>query len=134
VRWRLGKDDAATARRALVEMARLARAGGALEVMGVATPPPRWASNGDFDTFLRTLSKVDTGPNRLSVFSAHQMGTARAGADRRLHPCDPWGAVRGVAGLSVADGSLFPTASGVNPMLTVMVLAARVAGRIASET
>jgi choline dehydrogenase-like flavoprotein len=32
----------------------------------------------------------------------------------------------------VADASLFPTASGVNPMLSVMALAHRAAGRVAA--
>jgi choline dehydrogenase-like flavoprotein len=43
---------------------------------------------------------------------------------------DPYGKVHGVRGLYVADASGFPTASGVNPMLSVMALAYRVAQRI----
>jgi choline dehydrogenase-like flavoprotein len=35
--------------------------------------------------------------------------------------------VRGVEGLYVADASLFPASSGVNPMITVMALAKIVA-------
>jgi len=38
-----------------------------------------------------------------------------------------------VAGLYVADGSLFPTASGINPMVSVMALARRVARTVAAE-
>jgi choline dehydrogenase-like flavoprotein len=38
--------------------------------------------------------------------------------------------VYGVEGLFIADASGFPTASGVNPMLSVMALAYRVAQRI----
>jgi choline dehydrogenase-like flavoprotein len=43
---------------------------------------------------------------------------------------DPYGQVHGVPGLFMADASSFPTASGVNPMLSVMALAHRVAQRI----
>jgi choline dehydrogenase-like flavoprotein len=38
-----------------------------------------------------------------------------------------------VRGLYVADASLFPTALGVNPMVTVMALAARVAAAAHSD-
>jgi choline dehydrogenase-like flavoprotein len=69
------------------------------------------------------------------------MGTVRMGATRREHPCDPHGRVRSrgrrgriVTGLYVADASLFPTALGVNPMLTVMALARRVARTVLAET
>jgi choline dehydrogenase-like flavoprotein len=58
------------------------------------------------------------------------MGTARLGSDPTVSVCDPHGTVHGTTGLSVADASLFPGAVGVNPQLTVMALATRVAGRI----
>ena len=57
------------------------------------------------------------------------MSTARMGG-RRDAVADPEGRVRGVRGLYVADASGFPSASGVNPMLTVMALARRNAVRI----
>jgi choline dehydrogenase-like flavoprotein len=41
---------------------------------------------------------------------------------------------RPVPGLYVGDGSLFPTGIGVNPMITVMALARRVARGILAET
>ena len=69
------------------------------------------------------------------------MGSVRMGADPRTHPCDPWGRVRAAAaatsvvrGLYVGDGSLFPTGIGVNPMITIMALARRVARVILAET
>ena len=77
--------------------------------------------------------------NRVSLFSAHQMGTARAGADASAHPCDPDGRVRTdtaggiLPGAYVGDASLFPTASGVNPMLTVMALAERTARAVLAD-
>jgi choline dehydrogenase-like flavoprotein len=41
--------------------------------------------------------------------------------------------VRGAKNLYVADASLFPTAPGVNPMVTVMALAARVADAVIED-
>ena len=78
-------------------------------------------------------------PNRGGVFSAHQMGSVRMGADAGEHPCDPRGRVRTrradrvVPGLYVGDGSLFPTGIGVNPMVTIMALARRVARTVLAE-
>jgi choline dehydrogenase-like flavoprotein len=133
ITYRLDRQDADSARRALVELARLGRAGGAEELLALATPGRRWRSGDDFAGFLGELARLDTGPNRVTLFSAHQMGTARAGADPRTSATDPWGRIRLdrrgrlLQGAYVADGSLFPTPSGVNPMLTIMVLAERAA-------
>ncbi len=144
IEYSLGAADAATARRALVEMARLARAAGALEVLALGTPGVATLSGpgvgvAAWRAYLSSLARFDFGPNRGFLFSAHQMGTARAGGDPRKSACDPWGRVRSdtrggiVGGLYVADGSLFPTASGVNPMVTIMTLAKRVARTVRAE-
>jgi choline dehydrogenase-like flavoprotein len=44
---------------------------------------------------------------------------------------DAWGRVHGHPSIVVADASLFPTSSKVNPYLTIMALAERNAERIA---
>ena len=157
IEYRLAPQDARTARRARVEMARLARAAGALEVLALGTPPsslslaaaPTGAAGAGgagsavaphaWNAYLRELATFDFSPNRGFLFSVHQMGTARAGSNPRSSACDPWGRVRAdtaggtIRGLYVADASLFPTASGVNPMVTVMTLARRVARTILTE-
>jgi cholesterol oxidase len=38
-----------------------------------------------------------------------------------------------IPGLYVADGSLFPTGIGVNPMITILALARRVARTVLAE-
>jgi choline dehydrogenase-like flavoprotein len=69
-------------------------------------------------------------PGELRLEAFHPMGTARIAANGD-GVCDSDGAVKGVAGLYVADASLFPTSVGVNPMMTVIAFAKRVAAGIA---
>ena len=143
--YRLDTRGVATLRHALGSMARIARAAGGRDVMAVGSRSA-WFRDADtageaaWGRYLGELASFDFGPNRGTVLSAHQMGTARMGASPADHACDPAGRVRAggrddtvIAGLYVADTSLFPTGLGVNPMLTVMALARRVARTVLAE-
>jgi len=63
----------------------------------------------------------------------HQAGTARMGDDPATSVTDVRGRVWGHPAVSVADGSLHVTNGGVNPVLTIMALAWRVADGIADD-
>ena len=65
--------------------------------------------------------------SRLRLEAFHPMGTARMDADPARGVADIDGAVHGAAGLYVADGSLLPSSIGVNPMMTIIAMASRVA-------
>ncbi len=146
--YRLDATGIATLRHALASMARLARAAGASDIVAAGTPPAWFREVGrtddggrGFARFVDALAAFDFAPNRGGVFSAHQMGSVRMGADPRGHPCDPWGRVRAkargqavVRGLYVGDGSVFPTGIGLNPMITIMALARRLSRVIRAET
>jgi len=147
--YRLDAKGIATMRHALVAMAGIVRAAGARTILAAGTPPlwhgrVRFAPGQEprsFVVFEDALRAFDFSPNRGSVFSAHQMGSVRMGASAAEHACDPEGRVRAgashasgvVGGLYVADGSLFPTGLGVNPMITIMALARRVARTVEAE-
>ena len=140
--YRLDRQGIAALRHGLVSMARIAFAGADPEaVVGVGTPMVAWRRGGaDSErTFLARLAAMDFAPNRGGVFSAHQLGTLRMGASPNGHPVDPRGRVRAdasgrvVRGLYVADGSTFPTAIGVNPMLPIMAMARRVSRTVLGE-
>ena len=68
---------------------------------------------------------------RLEAF--HPMGTARMDADPTSGVVDTDGAVHGASGLYVADGSLLPSSIGVNPMMTIIAMASRVARQMADR-
>jgi choline dehydrogenase-like flavoprotein len=89
-----------------------------------ATPERRKA-------FAETIVTSSPAANRLAVYSAHQMGTCRMNRDPANGVVDERGAVHALKGVYVADASVFPLASGVNPMLTIMALAHRTASGIA---
>lgn len=66
--------------------------------------------------------------------SAHQMGTCRMGDDGgKASVVNTRGQVWGTQGLYVADASVFPSASGVNPMVTTMAFADWIAQGLAEE-
>jgi choline dehydrogenase-like flavoprotein len=143
IHYQLDPTDQRTVARAKVELSRLGRAAGALELITTAAPADRIdlraATEAEWDRWLRRRASANYGPNRTFVFSAHQMGTARAGSSPRTSVCDPDGRVhsdqswRPVGGLYVADASLFPSAAGVNPMLTIMALAERTARAVQAD-
>ena len=61
------------------------------------------------------------------------MGTAGMDASPRRGVVGTDGAVHGAAGLYVADGSLFPSSIGVNPMMTIIAMASRVSRQLADS-
>lgn len=128
--------------RGLQECARISFAGGATGVM--ATQKPRLAleseggkpgavSQARLDAYLAEVARRGIAPNRGLLGTAHQMGTCRLGGSAKTAVADPSGQVYGVRGLYIADASGFPTASGVNPMLSTMALARHVARGIAAR-
>jgi choline dehydrogenase-like flavoprotein len=71
-------------------------------------------------------------PAELRLEAFHPMGTARIDSDEAGGVCAADGSVGGVSGLYVADASLFPTSVGVNPMMTIIAFAKRVAAGLAA--
>lgn len=63
----------------------------------------------------------------LRLMAFHPLGTARAHARAAEGVVDGDLALHGVEGVHVADGSVVPSSLGVNPQLTIMALATRLA-------
>ena len=76
-------------------------------------------------------SLAEAGAVEIGIVRArangHFMGTARMGLDPSASVCDRWGFTHRIGNLGVIDGSVFPTASGMNPTTTICALALRTA-------
>ena len=129
LRYRLGATDRSRLLRGMDAAARILFASGASEVSTLHTHACRMRSPAE----LRAMALRPSGPNQLGVVSAHVNGTCRIGTDPETSGCTPDGERHGVPGVYVADGSLVPTAPGVNPQETIMALATVVAERIAAR-
>ena len=118
IRYDLSSQDLGRFRRGLRLLDELFRAAGALEVF---LPLPA------------RIRPENAGRQALKLLAFHPLGTARADA-RPTH-----GVVGGelelhdAQGVYVADGSVVPSALGVNPQLTIMALATRLATTLARE-
>jgi choline dehydrogenase-like flavoprotein len=131
VRW--SADDEVDRRllvKAHVELAKLHHAAGATEMFSYHAERTWWREGEDFDAFLGRLERASYGPGDVVLFSAHQMGACRMGADPSDSVADGRGELHDVQGVWIGDASAFPTAPGVNPMISIMSLAHRTAGMI----
>jgi cholesterol oxidase len=63
-------------------------------------------------------------------YAVHLFGGAAMGASPASGVCDEAGRVFGVHGLYVVDAATLPTATGVNPQITIMANALRIASGI----
>ena len=70
----------------------------------------------------------------VSISAAHLMGGCGMGASAANSVTDAWGVVHGLPWLRVADASLFPDALQINPYITIMALADRVAEGLLRDT
>jgi choline dehydrogenase-like flavoprotein len=126
--YRLLEDEARQIQFGIARAAEIHFAAGATEVypnVGPVSVIPRGR--------LEQFESMRLKPADLRLEAFHPMSSARMGADADASVCDVSGAVRGVAGLHVADASLLPTSVGVNPMMTIIACATHVAGEVAES-
>lgn len=132
IHYRLHPYDARHMMRGVQEALRIHHAAGALEVNTTQNAMPifRRGQDQDFEGFLQRVAQLGLKANSVSLFSAHQMGSARIADSAHHGVANPDGECFEVKGIFLADGSVFPTCSGVNPMLSILATAHFLAQRI----
>ena len=128
VTYRLTREDADRLVFGIARAAELYYAAGASEVYPQIAGIP---------TIARTrIPQLESSPPKASALrleAFHPMGTARMDADSAAGVVGIDGAVHGASDLYVADGSLLPSSIGVNPMMTIIAMASRVAHGLADR-
>jgi choline dehydrogenase-like flavoprotein len=112
IRYSLDRADLDRVRGGLQRIEQLLRAAGASEVY-LPLPPG--------------VAPAAARSRDLRLMAFHPLGSARADARPAHGVVDGDLAVHGVRGLHVADGSVVPSSLGVNPQITIMALATRLA-------
>ncbi|GAA5925837.1 uncharacterized protein JCM15063_005137 [Sporobolomyces koalae] len=97
--------------------------------VGAYCPKPghKYLADPEWKEWIAKVEKAGIRPGRCAIGSAHQMGSNQMGAKPSTSVVDARGRVWGTKSLYVADASVFPTASGVNPMITNMSLSHSIA-------
>jgi choline dehydrogenase-like flavoprotein len=125
--------DLENLRRGIEVQIRLHEAAGAHQIGPLAEGAPTWRRGDDLEAFIDSVKRIPFRAGGYKLFSAHQMGTCRMGADPATSVAGPLGELHDTKGVWIGDGGAFPTSSGTNPMVSIMALAHRTAEAIADE-
>jgi choline dehydrogenase-like flavoprotein len=118
------------ARRAYLAMAEIQFAAGARRVFVVHE---RCAGYKTMQEARDGIAALQLKPLQARVVSAHVMGGCAMSANPARGVVNGRGRHHQLAGLSVFDGSVFPTSIGANPQLSIYGLVARNASLLAEE-
>jgi choline dehydrogenase-like flavoprotein len=135
VRWRLNRADEDRMAAGVAAAGQVLAAAGAAEVFSVHRQRLAFRPGGAdaHRAWAEATRRAGYRAGRVTLASYHQMGSCRMGADPATSAVGPDQQAHEVEALYVADASVFPSAVGVNPMLTVMGLAHRAAAGIADR-
>ena len=135
VHYKLSTRDAAHLRQGTSAAIRISEAAGAQHVLTGHASMPQWRreSGESIDDYVARVERLGHRPGQLIVASLHIMGTARMGGDPGTSATNPDGEVWGTSNVVVADASCFPTAPGVNPMVSIEAIARMNALRLAAR-
>jgi choline dehydrogenase-like flavoprotein len=124
VRYKLSDFDRGHMRTGIEGAAQIHEAAGARRIFSSQTG---WVGyepgSGSCARFMDDVDAAGYGPGQLILGTFHIMGSARMGGSPATSACDPTGQTWDVRDLYVCDGSAFPTASGVNPQISIQSIA-----------
>jgi choline dehydrogenase-like flavoprotein len=135
VRYRLSDYDLRHLRIGIEGAAQMHEAAGAQRIFSsqsdwVAYEP---GARGRRERVMRDVDACGYAAGRLQLGSFHIMGSARMGGSPATSACDPNAQTWDVRDLYVLDGSAFPTASGVNPQISIQAIAHMAARGLAAR-
>ncbi|MPZ70339.1 MAG: oxidoreductase [Actinobacteria bacterium] len=135
VEYKLNADDERRIAEGVVRAGQVMEAAGATEVESPHGSPIIYhpGTPGAHEAWAAATRARGYSGGRATLASFHQMGSCRMGTDPSASAIGPYNESHEVSGLFVTDGSAFPTASGVNPMLTIYGIANRAAKHIAER-
>jgi len=133
--YALSKFDRGHLRSGFIGAARILEAAGAQLIF---SPHAKWSAyepgrSGSIDTFTQAMDSAGWDSGRVALFSFHLQGTARLGGSPKSSATNPEGEAWEVRSLYVMDSSPFPSASGVNPMISIEAIAHRNASALAAR-
>ena len=135
VRYQLSDYDIGHVRTGVDGAAQILEAAGAQKIF---SSHARWVGyepgrRGSREQFNADADSAGYGARRCTFASFHIMGSARMGGAPETSACNPLGETWDVRDLLVCDGSCFPSASGVNPMISIEAIAHMNASALAAR-
>ena len=120
VKFKFSENDLIVLSDSLKKMCKMLFAAGAKNIYPSIKKFGRIKKIKDIDNIPKILSK-----NKTSLMTLHLFSSCPMGENKNLCPVNSFGELVGYKNIFVNDGSLLPTAPGVNPQGTIMAIARR---------
>jgi choline dehydrogenase-like flavoprotein len=135
VHYTLSERDERRVRAGVAGAARILEAAGAESLFSGHQADVTWQRAGGtgIEDFVARCDDAGYGPGRCAMAALHMMGSARMGGDAATSAANPDGVTWDDPHVVLADASCFPTASGVNPMVSIEAIAHLNASRLAAR-
>jgi choline dehydrogenase-like flavoprotein len=128
--YKIPKANVKPMQESLVMMTRIHLAAGASSVFVMRNPPLEIKPGDKFDE-IRKINFIE--PQRATIFTVHVMGGCQMNKDDKRRCVNNDFTFRDKKNLWVADASIFPTALGANPQITIYSLALWAAREICEQ-
>jgi choline dehydrogenase-like flavoprotein len=122
--YELTKEDQRVMLKGLEQIARIYFAAGAVEVHPTLANCGPLKTMADVEALTR---RTDLPLTEMTLYASHPMSTVRMHADAAKGVVKPTGETHEIRNLYVSDASVFPTALGVNPQISVMTTSSFIA-------